>query len=338
MEMGSNHKTKTLITIDTEFSIGGHFENNNLKPVSAERHIYCKIGGKEYGINLIMDILERYSHRGVFFVETEARFYFGEREILNIIESILNRGHEVQLHVHPNFDSFLRKKRLPDDMRTYSIDEQVNIIGDALAFLSSYGIDSILAYRCGGFYCNLDTIEALRRNNIRYSSNYNIAFPNCDYVRKFRLRNDIFCIAGVFEVPITCYREFPIRKRWNSLQVGAASFEEIEKSMFHYFCQGVKVVTIITHPFEFVRSGDLQYSKMSPKRFVAKRFENICRFLATNTDKYEVITYNDLDNLIKMKKIAPEEKVIEFYKSSMLNTLKRYFENVIFTRLEIWNG
>ena len=333
MEIESNHKMKTLITIDAEFSIGGHFENNSLQPVPAERHIYCKIGGKEYGINLIMDILERYGHRGVFFVETEARFHFGEREVLNIIEHILNRGHEVQLHVHPNFDSFLRKKRLPDDMRKYSMDEQTNIIGDALAFLSSYGIDNILAYRCGGFYCNLNTIEALRRNNIRYSSNYNLAFFNCDYPRKFGLRNDIFSIEGVLEVPITCYREFPIRKRWNSLQVGAASFEEIKESMFHYFRQGVKVVTIITHPFEFVRSWDLQYSKMSPKRFVARRFDNICRFLAMETDKYGVITYSDLDNLIKMKEIDLEDKVIEFYKSTMLSTLKRYFEHVISTRL-----
>ncbi len=325
----TNHKTKILITIDTEFSIGGYFKNKNNKPVSADRHIYCKINGKDYGINLIMDILEKYNHNGVFFVETESRFYFGEQEIISIIQDIQARGHEVQLHIHPNYRSFINGQRKPDDLRKYSLEEQTNIIREALAFLSSYGINEILAYRSGGFYSGLSTIKALQNNDIEYSSNYNLAYRNCNYVENYELKNDIFCIEEVFEIPITCYKEFHIRKEWNSFQISAASYGEIKEALYHYYKQKTEVITFITHSFEFVKPYDIQFSKITPKCFLIRRFDKICEFMAKNSDKYEVITFKDLDNLVKNSSIYFREKTIDFYKSTFLKTLNRYFENYI---------
>ena len=323
----NNHKTKILITVDTEFSIGGHFKNKKLKPVPADRHIYCKINGKDYGINLIMDILEKYNHQGVFFVETESRFYFGEKEIINIIQHIINRGHEVQLHIHPNYRSFINEHRMPDDMRKYSLQEQTNIIKDALTFLSSHGIENILAFRSGGFYSDLNTIIAIQNNWIRYSSNYNLAYRNCNYTKTYQLKNDIFCIEEVFEIPITCYKECPIRKEWNSFQISAASYKELKEALYHYHRQRVQVITIITHSFEFVKPNDIQFLRMTPNHLLIKRFDNICNYLAKNSDKYEVITYRQLDNLIKTNRISMSNKISEFYKSSLTKTLNRYLEN-----------
>lgn len=334
MEIRNNHRTKILITVDTEFSIGGHFKNKRLKPVPADRHVYCKIDGKDYGINLIMDILEKYDHKGVFFVETESRFYFGEQEIISIIRQIRSRGHEVQLHIHPNYDSFIREQKVTDDMRRYSVKEQREIIKDALTFLSSHGIEDILAYRSGGFYSNLSTIEAIQYNKIRYSSNYNLAYRNCNYINTYPQKNDIFRVKGVLEVPITCYQECPIRKQWNNFQISAASYEEVKEALCHYNRQRVEVVTFITHSFEFVQPHDIQFSKITPRHLLIKRFEAICRYLAKDSAKYQVLTYRELDNLIKDNKIHISKTPINFYKSPFLKTIRRYFENYVLSR---WN-
>jgi len=325
----NNHKTKILITIDTEFSIGGHFKNKHLKPVPADRHIYCKINGKDYGINLIMDILEKYALKGVFFVEIESRFYFGEEQIINIIQDIKNRGHEVQLHTHPNYRSFKNEHRMPDDMRKYSLQEQTHIIKDALTFLSSHGIENILAFRSGGFYSDLNTIKAIQNNGIIYSSNYNIAYPNCNYVDNNHLKNDIFLIEQVFELPLTCYREFPLRKTWNSFQISATSYAEFKAALNHYYNQQIQLITILTHSFAFVRPNDIQFSTIAPKRLLIRRFDNICNFLASHVDKFEVITYEQLDKLINNNTLTLTTQLIDFYQSPFSKTSCRYLENMI---------
>ena len=104
--MKMTRKTKIIITVDVESSIGGYFNNRNNCHVPAERHIHCKINGKDQGIGLIMDILDKNELKGVFFVETEARHYFGDDEMKEVVEFILKRGHDVQLHIHPGFRSF----------------------------------------------------------------------------------------------------------------------------------------------------------------------------------------------------------------------------------------
>jgi hypothetical protein len=333
--MKRHHKTNVLITVDTEFSIGGHFDNRNLKPVSADRHIYCRVNGKDYGINLIMDILEEYNLKGIFFVETESRFYFGKDEICSIIKDIEERGHEIQLHIHPNYRSFIHGKRVADNMSKYSQQEQTDIIGSAQMFLSSCGIQDILAFRSGGFYSNLDTNRALQNNHIKYASNYNLAFPNCGYIERYPLRNDIFRVESIFELPITCYREYPLRKEWNCFQLSAASFREIKAGLDHYHSRNCQVVTFLTHSFEFVQAQDVQFSRIRPIKLYIKRFHNICQHLAVNSEKYNVVTIGELDRLVSGGEVEIPETRVTFFESSLFSTTTRYMENCVLSRAQI---
>ena len=324
----NKHKTRVLITIDTEVSIGGYFRNRDLKPVPADRHIYCKIKGRDYGINLIMDILDRYQLKGVFFVETEARHYFGNEEISGIIRNIKERGHEIQLHIHPNYRTFIHGRRLPDDMGRFSVEEQTSIIKEAYQFLCRYSDTRVLAYRAGNLFCNLDTIKALKNNGIRFSSNYNLAYPNCSYIQGEQPRNDIFCIEGVIEVPITCYKEARIRKEWNSFQVSAMSFDEFKEGMRFYNHIGTNVICLLAHSFEFVKSNNPQFNKLRPNNFMIRRFANMCRHLEEKNRSYEVITFGELDKNGRPM-IDMEESLGGFYKSPIRKTVTRYFENVV---------
>jgi len=291
-EKKQKHITKIIITIDTEFSLGGYFHNKKNKPIPADKIIYCKIGDKEYGINRIMDILDQYDMQGEFFVETESRFYFGEKEVLKIIDSILSRGHKVQLHIHPTYRSFIKNEKIPDDMRKYTVDDQSFFIKEALNFLEKNKIN-ILAYRSGGFYSNRDTLYALKQNG-----NYNLAFPNCDYIKDYPGNNDIFKADDIFELPITCYKEPPVRKEWNSFQLSAASLSEIENALNFYHLNKLQVATFITHSFEFVKAHNTQYAKTTPLKFLINRFDKMCRFIAENSDRFKVVTFEQLDHIL----------------------------------------
>jgi hypothetical protein len=320
-------KSNILITIDTEHSIGGHFADSTKKPVPAERIIFCRRGEREYGINLIMDILDQYGLKGVFFVEVEARFYFGDAEILKTIDHIRSRGHEIQLHTHPNFRTFKEGKRTADDFRKYPLSEQTKILQEALQFLAANDIENILAHRCGGFYSNNVTLSAQRACGIKYSSNYNLAFPNCDYTKTLPTINDLFAINSIFEVPVTNFREIDIRKRWNSLQLSASSFSEI-KSVLDYSQQmETRLITFITHSFEFVKAKDSQYFSIKPLKFLIKRFENFCRYISDNNDRFSVVTFGQLDKLLQSNPKMSEKRQPFFYKSSIVQTAFRYLEN-----------
>ena len=320
-------KTNVLITIDTEHSMGGYFADHANRPVPAERIVYCRIGEKEYGINLIMDILERFGLKGVFFVEVEARFHFGNQAILNIIRHIKSRGHEVQLHTHPNFRTFKKGKPARDDFRQYPLSEQKLIIAEALQFLSDNGVENILAHRSGSFYSNQATLEAQRACGIKYSSNYNLAFPNCDYINTLPLINDIYAVNNIYELPVTNFQEPEIRKKWNSLQLSASSYPEMRSVLDHAQQAGIRVITFISHSFEFVKTRNLQYLSVKPLNFLIKRFENFCRYLSENSNRFRAVTFSDLDRLVGQNPAMSEKRETVFYKSTFMQTASRYLEN-----------
>ncbi len=321
-------KTNVLLTIDVEFSIGGHFQFPTNKPVPADRIIYCKINGKEYGINLIMDILDDYGMKGIFFVETESRFYFGESVVADIANHIQSRGHEVQLHTHPNFRTFIDGKVKLDDMRKYSLSEQTQIINDGRTFLQTHGINNISAHRSGGFHSNQDTIEAQVNSGLKFSSNYNIAYPNCSYIERYPCRNDIFQVDKIIEVPVTCYKEFKMHKEWNCFQLSAASFSEIKEALNFYHDNGTQVITFLTHSFEFVEKGNVQYANSRPLKYLIKRFSNICNYLEKNQDKFEVVTFADLEKNMDSEQFEFCQSTSAYCKSSFVDTSFRYLENI----------
>ena len=321
--MINSHKTSVLITIDTEFSLGGYLANPEHKPVPADKCIYCRIGDSAYGIDFIMDTLDANGLKGVFFLESESRFYFGEDVLVEIMGKIQQRGHEVQLHIHPAWRTFINQKECSDDLRQYSLVEQKQIIGEALEFFNRYSIQKISAFRSGSFFSNGDTLASVAANDIRFVSNYNISYPNCDYIRHYENHNDVFHVKNdLLEFPLTNYREFPLRKSHNSFQISAASFSEMQKALCFYYDNNMQFCTFLTHSFEFVYRSDPQYSQMTPAKALIRRFRRLCEFLRQNIDRFQVIGFNDIDNI----EIDNSRHV--FYESGMVNTVSRYLENV----------
>jgi hypothetical protein len=62
-------RTEVAITIDTEFSVAGAFEDfERYKPI-AEQMVDCAVDGKSEGLGFLLETYEKYDVPATFFVE-----------------------------------------------------------------------------------------------------------------------------------------------------------------------------------------------------------------------------------------------------------------------------
>jgi hypothetical protein len=71
-------RTQICITVDTEFSIAGHFQDPERYAPLAEPVIYGHGRNKRLGLEFLLDTLARYEISATFFVECANYFYFGD--------------------------------------------------------------------------------------------------------------------------------------------------------------------------------------------------------------------------------------------------------------------
>ena len=98
--MKTRKPIQVCITVDTEFSIGGNFDNPQLTPVS-DPIVLGAVGGKEHGLGFLLDSLAQFALPATFFVEALQTAYFGDEPMGSIARRIADAGHDVQLHLHP---------------------------------------------------------------------------------------------------------------------------------------------------------------------------------------------------------------------------------------------
>ena len=290
-----------FLTIDTEHSIGGAFADPDLKPVGNVRRIFGRIGGKEYGIPLQMEIADRFGVKLVFFVEVFNRHFFGADETRRVVETILRRGHDVQLHLHPNYLNFTLAR--PQDLSysdlcgDYPPERQIEMLAEARQLLVDCGAPQPTAFRAGCFGANGDTLKALAGNGLLIDSSYNQAYLGGPCRLPDWGLNDLAEREGVFELPVTNFVEQTgLRSRRHMpLDINGVSFEEM-RQVLDAARSGVgpRNVTVILHSFSFIKTYDVQYRRVRPRWEVIRRFEKLCRFLAENAGNFSVRTLGAL--------------------------------------------
>ncbi len=324
-------KVNVLITVDTEHSIGGAFRNPLLKPVGNNRRIYCKTSKGDFGIPLIMSIARNYGLTLTFFLEIMNKYFFGESESREICELILSKGHDVQLHLHPNYLNFGTDYsfglKYNDNMHAYTLRKQIDLLSESKKTLESYGAPSPVAFRAGNYGANLNTLSALHHCGFSFDSSYNLAFSNTACKLCHTEINDVQLIKNVYELPVTNFVECTGKKcRYRPLDLNGVSFRQMKNVLNHAVHEGMRFVTIVLHSFSFVRPLDVQYSKIYLYRMVINRFKKLCRFLSENSDRFDVLTFNrihQIDYSESEEKIQPM-----FYKSNIMPNLERYYEQL----------
>jgi hypothetical protein len=330
-------RINVFITIDTEHSIGGAFGDRNLKPVGNEKRIWGKIGDKSLGIPLMMDIAEAFDIRLTFFVEVLNKYYFGEDQTKKVCEYILNRGHDVQLHLHPNYLNFRlnnpREKAYSDLIGTYSLEKQIDLIEEGIKILMQTGGSRPIAFRAGCFGANEETLRALKAVGVLIDSSYNKAYVGDTCLLDNKGINDLTYLDWIWEFPITNFVESTkVRsKRFKPLDINGVSFQEMKSVLNQAKESGPRNITIIMHSFSFLKPYDVQYNKVRPRGNVIQRFQRLCQFLEENVRFFEVRTFSSLDKE-ELTKICQQSSHIFPRVPSLLSVMRGFqqFRDALF--------
>jgi len=193
-------KSKLLITIDTEVRI-----RNRETRDAFDVDVLGRVGESSYGTHWIADQLGRHGLTGVFFLDVFGSKRFGESRYQELCDHLLERGHSVQLHTHP--DQAYDPNRL--HMHEYTLNEQIKMVREGSELLKKWTGKAPLAHRAGRYGANIETLTALGLNGINYDSSFFHGRTDCKL--PFENTNTPFKSEGVWEIPVTVVPE-PVEK------------------------------------------------------------------------------------------------------------------------------
>ncbi|MXO89316.1 polysaccharide deacetylase family protein [Pontixanthobacter aquaemixtae] len=272
--------TAVYITIDTEYSAGfAKAEGTGLREENFRRSIACETPDGDVGVQYQMDVFDRHGLKGVFFVDPMPALIWGVEAITDIVEPIVTRGHDVQLHVHTEWLELAGKANPLGDhtgnnIADFTHDQQVQILEYARDTLIAAGARTPVAFRSGNYGSNDDTVRALSAVGLDYETSHTpgIDDGHCE----ISLSNDDLLPVeheGAIVVPIGCVDSFGGSLR--HAQITALSAWELLAAIRHACAQQIPSFTIVSHSFEL-----LSRDRQKINRIVKNRFDGFCAGLS----------------------------------------------------------
>jgi hypothetical protein len=191
-------------TIDTEASVARQIDPDPDRTV--DQLIFGEWGGGEqHGIGLHMDLLEHCGYRGCFFVDVLLEYQFGQEALERVVEAIEGRGHEVELHVHPEHlarsgDDSVRS--LAGNLLRKDTDEFRRVMELAVDLFERRMGRPPIAYRAGGYRITDDHFPVLEEFGIRIDASVNVQW-NSQVADWMKTRTQPYWVGNVLELPLT---------------------------------------------------------------------------------------------------------------------------------------
>lgn len=195
--------------------------------------------------------------------------------------------------------------------------------------LEEAGAPRPVAFRAGGFAANTDTLLALENCCIHYDSSYNRSYQGA----KCRLPPPRFVghltdYSGVQELPVAVFQDF--MGHFRPAQICACSTDEMIHALTSAETAGWDFFVIVSHSFEMLARRRHPSKPPVIRWDVVERFENLCRFLGRNADRFSTIRFADLDGFNSLPMLdAPEVSI----KGKFLNTVSRVAQQA-FSRIQ----
>jgi peptidoglycan/xylan/chitin deacetylase (PgdA/CDA1 family) len=288
-------KTKVVLTVDTEASIGGVFSGAKGGRPLIHELVAGVIDGKSHGLGFVVETLARHDLTATFFVETAQTRYFPERVMGGYAERLLHAGQDVQLHLHPGWLSFNngevdRSQLISDHCHEFETDRLAALIDEGAELIRRWTGMRPSGMRAGNFSASLSVFEAMRATGLSCASNICLAV-NRPPEPELAVAGGAHKFAGIRELPVTCFVDAgPVgHGRLRPMQVTALGARELTGLLVAAHCNQSSIIVIVTHPFEFIKKRDFRYADLRPNRLVQARFRRLCAFLAANADKFEVM-------------------------------------------------
>ena len=276
------------LTFDVEIWCDGWKDLDTKFSKNFQRYVYGHSVQGDYALPKTLEILARHHLTAIFFVEPLFAGRFGVEHLATILDLIRPGGHDIQLHLHPEWSDEIRPIPFPSAARKrqhlayYTLKEQVALIRLGLSLMQQAGCGGLTVFRAGSFACNADTYRALSECGISLDSSLDDVFEMSGADLRGRLdfsRPQQF--EGVSIVPISIFRDGMGGKR--HAQIGACSFPELREALDAAYRLGVADFTILSHNFEMLKPGTQE-----PDSIVVRRFESLCAYLASERTRFRV--------------------------------------------------
>lgn len=263
-----------LYTVDTELSLAMH--QRGVSPAdNLASSIYGRCAAGDYGVIYQMECLDAAQMTGTFFVDPMPGLAYGRQIVADMIGPILERGHDVQLHIHSEWLEFIDNPPL-GDVRGRNIGDlpfaaQRDLLALARDILVEAGAPPPIAFRAGNYGANNDTLRALALLGFKWDSSFNPAFADqgCD----IRLPMDsppLVEHVGLYEAPISGIFDRPGHIR--PAQLCALSAWEMKAALRHAAIAGLPCFNIVSHSFEL-----LSRDRVRPNKTVIDRLAALCQ-------------------------------------------------------------
>lgn len=271
--------TLLYFTIDTEYEVGFTARRGaGSRAENFARSIRCTTPDGEVGIFHQMDRFDEHGLKGVFFVDPMPALLWGVEAIADVVGPIVERGHDVQLHLHTEWLALagsanpLRSKT-GTNIKDFTLDEQMILLEWARDTLMAAGAPRPIAFRAGNYGANDDTLCALAQLGLTHDSSHCPGFM--DSAAEISLTQDDrhpMPHKGVIEVPAGCVGDMISGLR--HAQLTALSMRELRAALRHARDNDFANFTVVSHSFEL-----LSRDRKRANRILTKRFEQFCAAL-----------------------------------------------------------
>lgn len=288
------------LTIDTEvYPITPGWKGTRLQR-DIQRDIFGQVGDTEVGLRYQLRELRKYSLKAVFMVEAlfASCQYVGLEPLQEIVDLILRDGHEVGLHIHPEWIAHIPELAaiVPqvELLKDLDQDSQFRLIEMGQANLARCGVTKVRSFRSGDYAANLDTLRALARAGIGVDTSYN--FPYLGKTCSISTAHPLFqpyCIEGVIEYPVSFVEDWP--NHYRHMQLSAVSSRELQAFLQRAFAIGWHSAVLVSHSFELLKNRRSRRKPLAVREKMKRRLDSLLGFLDANRTTLQCRLFSDAD-------------------------------------------
>lgn len=292
------------LTVDVEFSLNSALMRPGRRPLT-QAWVQGVANGRSEGLGFLLDCLDRYGLRGTFFTEVFNTYHCGDGPMAGIVEQMLARGHDVQLHLHPvwlyyrfeHWRTGLSADNRPRDSFTGRPPEEIaGWLEDGAAILARLSGSRPIAFRSGNLNAGPELYAGMRAAGIGLASNIGVGLsPPAEPA--LHLYAGLHRIDGVTEVPVTSYRTRLTGGRTFLLTATGSAFAEMRAVLDGAARRGIGPIVVLLHPHDFrialtgLTGADVNAPDYRADPVRQSRLTRLCRYLADHPERFRVSTF-----------------------------------------------